>query len=255
VMNKHREVIYEERQKVLEGADIKSIILDMVEQELRELLEASLQDGGDEDWDLEVLLRELAAILPPSSKLTVETLEQMGREECIDHVIEVAREQYDARELQNGADVMRLLERIVMLTTIDRLWVEHLTAMDDMREGIGLHAYGQVDPLVAYKREAFDMFEQLMANIRNGVARGIYHVQLAPQTVAVPVAAPPASLRENRDAIEANTGAIPLPDGAPVRAPVAAAAGGGVAVMHKVGRNDPCPCGSGKKFKRCHGAS
>jgi len=257
VMNKHREVIYEERQKVLEGADIKAIILDMVEQELREVIEAGLQDGQDEDWNLEGLLREISAILPPSAKLTVAALEQLHREEVIELVIEVAHEQYDVREAQNGVDVMRLLERIVMLTNIDRLWVEHLTAMDDMREGISLHAYGQVDPLVAYKREAYDMFEQLMGNIRNGVARGIYHVQLAPQTVAVPIAAPPATLRENREAIEANAGAMPLPDGSPPRAAVAAAAasGGGVAVMHKVGRNDPCPCGSGKKFKRCHGAA
>jgi len=257
VMNKHREVIYDERQKVLEGADIKQLILDMVGQELREVVEAGLQDGQDEDWNLEGLLREISAVLPPSPKLTVAALEQLHREECVDLVIEVAHEQYDAREAQNGVEVMRLLERIVMLTTIDRLWVEHLTAMDDMREGIGLHAYGQVDPLVAYKREAYDMFEQLMANIRNGVARGIYHVQLAPQTVAVPIAAPPAALRENREAIEANAGAMPLPDGSPPRAAAAAAAasGGGVAVMHKVGRNDPCPCGSGKKFKRCHGAA
>ena len=248
VMNKHREVIYAERQKVLEGADIKTIILEMVEQELRELVEASLADNHDEDWNYEVLLRELAAILPPSPRLTVEALEALHRDDCIELVLEVACELYDGREAQNGVEVMRLLERIVMLTTIDRLWVEHLTAMDDMREGIGLHAYGQVEPLVAYKREAFDMFEQLMGNIRNGVARGIYHVQLAPQTVAIPVPTTPLGLQENRDAIEANTGAIPLPDGNQQRPPIAAPAPGSVAVMHKVGRNDPCPCGSGRKF-------
>jgi preprotein translocase subunit SecA len=256
VMNKHREVIYDERQKVLEGADIKAIVLEMVDRELRELVEINLHDQKGEDWEPEVLLRELSAILPPSPDLSVEALAALSEDELADYVVDVALGLYEQREAHNGLEGMRTLERIVMLTTIDRLWVEHLTAMDDMREGIGLHAYGQVDPLVAYKREAFDMFEQLMGNIRNNVARNIYHVEFAPSTVAVPIAPNPAALQENRDAIESNAGALAATEtGAPRLPAAAAAATGGVAVMQKVGRNDPCPCGSGRKFKKCHGAA
>jgi preprotein translocase subunit SecA len=264
VMNKHREVIYEERQKVLEGADIKQLILGMVEQELRELVGMMGQDEDGQD-DIQGLLREVSTILPPSAELTESILASLDKDEVAEHLVQVANDQYDVREAHNGPEGMRILERFVMLQTIDRLWVEHLTAMDEMREGIGLQAYGQVDPLVAYKREAFDMFDQLMENIRNSVARGIYHIEFAPSAVAVPVAPNPAALRENRDAIEnatATTGGgatVTSPDG--IARPLPAAAGarpaagaaGGVAVLQKVGRNDPCPCGSGKKYKRCHG--
>ena len=265
VMNKHREVIYEERQKVLEGADIKQIILDMVEQELRELVGMMGQDEDGQD-DIQGLLREVGTILPPSPELTEAVLASLGKDQIADHLIQVANDQYDVREEHNGPEGMRILERFVMLQTIDRLWVEHLTAMDEMREGIGLQAYGQVDPLVAYKREAFDMFDQLMANIRNSVARGIYHIEFAPSAVAVPVAPNPAALHENRDAIEGATATsggaatvtsadgIARPLSSPAGARPASAAAGGVAVLQKVGRNDPCPCGSGKKYKRCHGA-
>jgi preprotein translocase subunit SecA len=265
VMNKHREVIYDERQKVLEGANIKELVLDMVEQELRDLVGMMGHDENGDD-DIQGLQREVTAILPPSPELTEEALASQRKDDLADHLVTVAREQYEGREdHNNGPEGMRILERFVMLQTIDRLWVEHLTAMDEMREGIGLQAYGQVDPLVAYKREAFDMFDQLMANIRRSVARGIYHIEFVPSAVAVPVAPNPTALRENRDAIESATttgsGAVtvtspdgvarPMPAGGAAR-PAAAAAS--VAVLQKVGRNDPCPCGSGKKYKRCHGA-
>jgi preprotein translocase subunit SecA len=136
---------------------------------------------------------------------------------------------------------MRLLERLLLLQTVDRLWVEHLTAMDEMRQGIGLQAYGHQDPLVAYKREAHDMWGQLLGNIRHTIARAIFHVSVAPPQsqgarVPVPAAAGAAAgrpLRENR------------PDQAATPAPKANG--------KKIGRNDPCFCGSGKKYKKCHG--
>ena len=253
VMNKHREVIYGERQKVLEGAEIKPLVLDMVEQELRQLVDVNLAERHSEDWDLEALVRDLAMIMQPTSELSVEELESLSREEIAERIVEIAHEQYDEREQRFGPDTMRLLERIVMLTTLDRLWVEHLTAMDDMREGIGLHAYGQTDPLVAYKREAFDMFDQLMANIRDNVARNIYHVELQPSVVALPTAPNPATLRENYE--EDGDGSTPAAPAAPAERVVArAASSGGVSVIQKVGRNDPCPCGSGRKYKKCHGS-
>ena len=148
---------------------------------------------------------------------------------------------------------MRLLERLVLLRAIDSLWVEHLTGMDEMREGIGLQAYGQIDPLVAYKREAFAMFEQLMANIRNMLARSIYHVELMRQPPPAPTVAGANGAAGNGDG---DGDAAPAAGQAGPRnlrtnrEPVAVAATG----KQKVGRNDPCPCGSGKKYKKCHGA-
>jgi preprotein translocase subunit SecA len=175
-----------------------------------------------------------------------------------------------------GADSMRLLERLLLLQTIDRLWVEHLTAMDEMRQGIGLQAYGQQDPLVAYKREAHDMWTQLQANIRNRIVRSIYHVEIAPQTRPQPTA-PPVTVATQPGVTEANGDTpqrVPAGAGAAneqmqrataqamgVKAPrnlrtnqPAESAGTTVVAAQKVGRNDPCHCGSGKKFKKCHGA-
>jgi preprotein translocase subunit SecA len=157
---------------------------------------------------------------------------------------------------------MRLLERLLMLQTIDRLWVEHLTAMDEMRQGIGLQAYGQQDPLVAYKREAHDMWGQLLGAIRRQVTHSIYHVELTQRPAAPP--REPATVAGRGAEVATNGG-----DGATTQAPEPAAVGAGVAAAgastagaarpaaatksRKIGRNEPCPCGSGKKYKKCHG--
>ena len=161
-----------------------------------------------------------------------------------------------------GAENMRLLERLLMLQTIDRLWVEHLTAMDEMRQGIGLQAYGQQDPLVAYKREAHDMWGQLLENIRHTIAHAIYHVGLS----NVPPAPRPApvAVAGNGGASEGEASPMPaaraaVPAGVPLNLrenrPDQAALPGAKANGRKVGRNDPCPCGSGHKYKRCHGTA
>ena len=134
-----------------------------------------------------------------------------------------------------------------MLRTIDGLWVEHLTAMDEMRQGIGLRAYGQSDPLVAYKREGHDMWGQLLANIRRQIARSIYHVELTQKDRQV---APKPAVSENR-------GKVAVGAGVGASAAEATASGGGSArasgKARKIGRNEKCPCGSGKKYKKCHG--
>jgi preprotein translocase subunit SecA len=170
---------------------------------------------------------------------------------------------------------MRQLERLVMLRSIDSLWVEHLTATDEMRQGIGLSAYGQQDPLVAYKREAHDMWDQLLGNIRNRIARSIYHVEIKQQQPARPTP-PPVTVASQPGIVEANGASQAAPVMTDERADrvIAAAAGvkapprnlrtnqpsdggGGQTVVsaQKVGRNEPCPCGSGKKYKKCHGAA
>ena len=263
VMNMHRDVIYRERRKILEGADLKSNILDMVRDEIRLILDFHAPGRREEEWDIEGLRAELEAIFPLPPSLSAKKLADMSREEMEEAVLAAAEEQYERKERDVGPEAMRTLERLVMLRIIDMLWVEHLTAMDEMRQGIGLAAYGQQDPLVVYKREAHDMWEQLLANIRRQITRSIYRVEFVRRTEQAPAAAPagpdggPSSEEERAEAASA------VPAGAK-----AAAAVGGKAVAstgrekaaarrpvgaQKIGRNDPCPCGSGKKYKKCHG--
>jgi preprotein translocase subunit SecA len=241
VMNKHRDVIYTERHKILEGADLKSNIADMLREEITALWEAHLPERQEEQWDHEGLFNEVNTIVRLPSNLAPQFLARLSRDEVLQALLSFADEAYERKEREIGADTMRTLERLVMLRTIDSLWVEHLTAMEEMRQGIGLHAYGQSDPRVVYKREARDMWDQFLANIRHQITHSIYHVELAPSTQA-PARQPVAA--------GARGGA------APARAKAAAAAQGSGAsqrVPRKVGRNDPCPCGSGKKYKKCHG--
>ena len=240
VMNVHRDVIYTERTKVLEGADMRANVFGMVEDEIRDLVSAHISRDG---WDLELLKDELEAIFPLSEDAVAELLNVKNAEEAEALLLDDAEAIYEMREEQLGAEDMRLLERLLVLQTIDRLWVEHLTAMDEMRQGIGLQAYGQQDPLVMYKREAHDMWEQLLANIRHTIAHAIYHVGLAtgnPAQSRVPVGATAGAqarqmLNENRS----EQAAIP-----------AARSNG-----KKIGRNEPCYCGSGRKYKKCHGVA
>jgi preprotein translocase subunit SecA len=172
--------------------------------------------------------------------------------------MELAEAAYDHKEQELGHDQMRLMERIWMLNVIDRLWIAHLTAIDDLREGIGLRAYGQRDPLIEYKVEAATMFDELQASVRADVVNAIYHLQMRQQAPPPPTAAAfqpgsggeePAQGNGSANGAARRAARRPAANGG---APVGAA--GRVATPAKVGRNDPCPCGSGKKFKRCHGA-
>jgi preprotein translocase subunit SecA len=243
VMNVHRDVIYTERTKVLEGADMRANVFGMVEEELRELIETHLPARHEEAWDRELLIEEIQAIFPLSATAVTELERGNSVEEIEALVLDEAEAAYDEREAQVGEETQRVIERLLLLQTIDRLWVEHLTAMDEMRQGIGLQAYGQQDPLVAYKREARDMWDQLLANIRRTISHAIYHVSItqnAPQNRAPVGAAAAATVPANGQ---------PLRENRPDEAAVPAARQNG----RKIGRNDPCYCGSGKKYKRCHG--
>jgi preprotein translocase subunit SecA len=249
VMNKHREVIYTERNKVLEGSDLRSNVWDMIEEEVEGLVKAHLPDRHAELWDLEAFVAEVNAILPQSHEVAVEDIEGLSPDEIEEIVVEAAEAAYEAREEQIGVETMRLLERLLMLQTIDRLWVEHLTAMDEMRQGIGLHAYGQQDPLVAYKREAHDMWDQLLGNIRQTITRAILHVGLA--GAPRPAAAPAVRADGDGAGVPAGRAVQNLRENRTDQAAVPAAKVAG----RKVGRNDPCPCGSGRKYKKCHGVA
>jgi preprotein translocase subunit SecA len=216
--------------------------------------------GGDRrDWDMEALRQQVERIFPMPENFSWEDIERVtDREEVVDHLMELAEAAYDHKEQELGHDQMRLLERIWMLNVMDRLWIQHLTAIDDLREGIGLRAYGQRDPLIEYKVEAARMFDELQANIRADVVNAIYHLQMRQQ--APPPPPPTESAFRGDGASKAAGGNGSNGAGATrrTRAAAAAAAGAGVSARAtapaKVGRNDPCPCGSGKKFKKCHGA-
>jgi preprotein translocase subunit SecA len=258
VMNQHRDVIYKQRRRILQHGDLKENVLEMVEQEIERAFDAFASENDPADWDVEALHAELKAVVPLPANFTPK---QLADEDAYDRVIGLAQELYQKKEDELGDEKMRTLERLVLLRVIDRLWVYHLTALEELRQGIGLVGYGQRDPLVEFKREAYDMFEQLNGHIRQNMARQIYHV-----TLTTPAARPepPKNVQESGPA-EAG--------GAPAAAAVArktksrvaaagsatatdATTGNGAAAVSgkKLGRNDPCPCGSGKKYKKCHGA-
>jgi preprotein translocase subunit SecA len=257
VMNTHRDVIYTERHKALEGADLRSNILNMVQEEVTELVELHAPERYEDQWELDTLLAEVDSIVKLPSSFTPAAFQELSHDDILDQLLTHIEESYAAREKDVGEEPMRTLERLLLLRAIDSLWVEHLTAMDEMRQGIGLRAYGQSDPLVAYKKEAHDMWGQLLANIRRQVAHSIFHVELTRQTAAPP---PPRPTTAGRGAETNGDGREPVAAGVAsenggqlagaVAAPNPAAA---AAKARKVGRNEPCPCGSGKKYKKCHG--
>ena len=258
VMNKQRQIVYEERQKVLEGADARGNILEYVKEIVAKGIEVHCESRHPENWDMDALIRYLSAYLPiaPGSQIPEEVVER-GREALADHLNAAAADAYDKQVEVFGVEVMPLVEKSVMLQTIDRQWMEYLTQMEHFREGVGLRAYGQRDPLVEYKNEALEMFNELRERIQSSIVAMIFHIQPAPRNTPPPTPQPVV-----RRVMESGPGELDGDgksgrNGAPKPrrvAPVGAAAGaGGEAGAAKLGRNDPCWCGSGKKYKRCHG--
>ncbi len=230
VMNKHREVIYADRREIVAGQDMSEKVLGMIAAEVESLVDQhiplSVKEG---EPDEEALLSAYHALIP-NGNVDIEAIEGLAREEIVETLIEDAEQAYADVEARFGADTMRTVERHILLAVIDRLWVEHLTAMDELREGVGLQAYGQRDPLVVYKTEGYRMFGLLSEHIQHDVVHTLYRVQ--PVVAQQPV--------RTRLTEEVTTN----------RSEEAA----GPRQRRKVGANEPCPCGSGKKYKRCHGA-
>ncbi|HEV7665470.1 MAG TPA: preprotein translocase subunit SecA, partial [Chloroflexota bacterium] len=257
VLNRQRDVIYGDRDRVLFEDNLKPLIMEWVEETLVSLTDETLA-GDRHSWDFEPLRQQVERIFPMPENFSWDELErQTDREEVVDELKELAEAAYDHKEQELGHDQMRLLERIWMLNVIDRLWINHLTAIDDLREGIGLRAYGQRDPLIEYKVEAARMFDELQASVRTDVVNAIYHLQMRQQAPPPP---PPTEAAfassATSPASSADTGNGRSRNGSAARPARQTAAAGRIAqpAANKVGRNDPCPCGSGKKFKRCHGA-
>jgi len=228
VMNQQREVIYGQRMQVLLGENLKDVVVQMITDTVNAAVDIYAPNGViPEEWDFEGLLTYADQIFLPEHELQVEELEDIGRGALKELLLEKALTAYDAREDELGAEVMRELERAVLLRMVDEKWMDHLDAMDQLREGIGLRAYGQKNPLIEYKFESYQMFQNMIDTIREDVVRYIYRVNVvqAPQ--------PQRQTVENKYLEEAAS--------SPVRNEV------------KIGRNDPCPCGSGKKYKKCCG--
>jgi preprotein translocase subunit SecA len=229
VLNKQREVIYADRRKVLSDENLRAMIEDWVAEQVSQMVGVFTAEQSGEDWDPLPLLQAFGAMVPGAGGLTPDDLVDLPREQLEAALLEVAEEAYDAKEEQLGVEDMRRVERLVLLRIIDSLWIQHLTAIDDLREGIGLRAYGQRDPLVEYKVEAANMFDGLLGTIQHDVVHTIYHVTVVREQQPPRPVQQMTTNREDEDARQ------------PVRA------------GRKVGRNDPCPCGSGKKFKKCCG--
>jgi len=252
VMNKQREVIYGQRRSVLEGASLKDEILDIIDGIISGTMAIHIGDkSGSEEWDI----AGLANTLKLKFDIGLDTLkiEKLNRDELKEELHKNVIEAYEEKERSIGPDIMRHLERMVFLQIIDIKWKDHLYAMDSLREGIGLRAYGQRDPLVEYKREAFEMFSQMITGIEEEATETIFRLQAAKperfrgvfssvsQEFLHPEATRPQRPQENLTAQEPSLESLEVMKPSPqVSGP-------------KVGRNDPCPCGSGKKYKKCHG--
>ena len=240
VMNQQREVIYGERRKVLLGDNLREHILGM----LGGIIEAQMNQYANEklypeEWSLENLITDAEGIYAPKGRMKLEELEDMSRDELQDFLNQVAEESYTQREQLFGQDNMRELEKIIMLRVVDNRWMEHLDRMDMLREGIGLLAYGQRQPLVEYKIRGHEMFNQMIASIQNDIASLIFRVNIITREQQE------AMERENQQRMataKANHGDDFQEN---VKQPVKNG--------EKIGRNDPCPCGSGKKYKNCCG--
>ena len=235
VMNTQREVIYAQRQKVLDGEDLRENMMQM----LRSLVESDVSTalsghGGEVNEDgLKGLANAMEGIYFAKGTLASrrEQLLAMNADELTDTVFEIAKHTYEAKEAAYTPKIMRELERVVMLRVVDEYWMDNIDAMDDLKQGIGLRAYGQHDPVVAYKEEGYQMFEAMITAIKEETIRRMFLVQLRPAQ----------EVKREKVAKETGTSA---PDKSQVkRAPVRK--------EHKVGPNDPCPCGSGKKYKKC----
>ena len=277
VLNQQREVIYNYRDEILEGRDMS----DAAREEVTNLIERLVEEytAGDfvEDWDVAGLLRRAQEIFPPSQEVAEIDPDTADREELTSVLQDEAMALYDQREQQLGEELMRALERFLLMQIIDQRWREHLYDMDYLREGIHLRGFAQIEPLVAYKNEAFELFRDLMNTIWADFAQMIFHVQVTPMDEnGQPIQAP--QQRRPSAAASSSTGGAgrvtysggaSTPQGALA---MAAAAGSAVAdgyaeeeplphveqrrvgEAEQLGRNDPCWCGSGKKFKKCHGA-
>ena len=228
VMNRQRQVIYDERGRVLEGEDINEQIQNMIQEIIGSAVTAYIGDNGVE---LENLKSYLYGLFMPKDSLELEELKELNTQELSDKIYEIAHDLYREKEEIIGSDRMREVERIILLQCVDNHWIDHIDAMDQLRQGIGLRALGQQDPVIAYKMEGFDMFDDMVKHIQEDTVRYLFNITIEQQP------------KERQSIVDVDTLSSPsdLADKSPM------------VKERTVGRNEPCPCGSGKKFKHCCG--
>jgi preprotein translocase subunit SecA len=244
VMNKQREIIYGERRRVLEGVDLREQVQTWIRKVIEDAVNQHCESRHPGNWDLEGLVSQLGAVfpLPPLNEMPPEEFGET-KEAAVDRLMQYAETAYAAKEAEMTEPMMRKVEQFVVLKTIDSKWISYLTMMEHFKEGIGLRAFGQKDPLVEYKNEAFQAFQELLNDIQYDIAATVFRVQLVKEP---PAPTPPPAMATSRARPgRAATATAGNPNGGGTAAPVPAGT--------KLGRNDPCWCGSGKKYKKCHG--
>ena len=233
VMNIQREVIYAQRQKVLDGESLRENMLSMLREVVESAVTTAISGSGHLDAEgFESLVKQFEGVyFPKGACVAPEKLEKTSAEDLTDAIYKLAAETYEKKEAAYTPEVMRELERVVMLRVVDEYWMDNIDAMDDLKQGIGLRAYGQHDPVVAYKEEGYEMFQAMVTAIREETVRRMFLVRLQPKQ----------EVKRERVAKETGTGAATNAEvkKQPVRK------------EKKAGPNDPCPCGSGKKYKKC----
>ena len=243
VLNQQRTIIYSDRHRILSGDSLREKVVDMLRQEFADLARQNLAGRHADDWEVTSFISELALICPLPPELDAEEkVYKFNQQQIMDTLSDYAEKVYDAREEELGSEQMRTLERLLLLRSIDIHWVNHLTTMENLRTGIGLHAYGQRDPLVVYRTEGHKTFQDLLQRMQADVAHSLFHVVVTQQPGRPPGPGGNGSTGGN---------------GATQDTPMKQFSAGKKAAPagNKIGRNAPCPCGSGKKYKRCCGAN
>ena len=228
VMNAQRKVIYTERDKVLDGEDMHESIVAMIKDIIANAIDTYCQDAKSENWEMEALMTYLNTFIPEGT-LDLTRLNSYNKKTFTDYVTQKALEVYGEKEEAIGKEKFREIERVILLMVVDRKWMDHIDAMDQLRQGIGLRAFGQQDPVRAYNNEGFEMFEDMNHSIKEDTVRGMFNVQpveeIERKQVAHETSASSGEEEINKPVVKGK----------------------------KIGRNDPCPCGSGKKYKNCCG--
>ena len=236
VMNKQREIIYGQRLKVLSGEDVSENIKSMIDDTIDKVVNAAI---GEQHYITEEMIEQIRQrftglfLTPEDFQFPKEELDDLSADQLKNQLKDKAHEVYAAKEQALGDKIMRELERVILLRNVDTKWMDHIDAMTELRNGIGLRAYGQYNPVVEYKREGFDMFDAMIDSIREDTVRMIYLAQVRTRE------------EPKREQVAKETAAVGADDGTVKNTPVRS--------VKKVGRNDPCPCGSGLKYKKCCG--
>jgi preprotein translocase subunit SecA len=262
VANDQRKVIYRQRDELLEGEEVSATVIDIRDDVVETMVRGYVPaDSIDEQWDLAGLDRELTSEIGLSAdiKQWVEQQHEIDAEMILEHVRELVNALFEEKEAQIGAETMRQLEKHVMLTVVDNAWKDHLSSMDYLRQGISLVGYAQQDPKQAFKREAFGLFSEMLARIKSEVVQMLARIRIRSEEEVAAMEAEQQRMAERlqKQMLATGGGAAPSAFGDAGEAPAAGAARVAQQPMQhdgpKVGRNEPCPCGSGKKYKHCHG--